>query len=138
MPQELDQMALREMKEVILPAAKPHLEIVDKYDPTTGVLTPGRRVEGRTIAGTLPHREIPHREVPRTVSLPPRKPYKTMFLPVDGHGNKEWVWVANEAKSRRCDDAKALEAAIKDGYQKKHYVAPPPPVEDPEEEAIAK
>ena len=134
MPQEIDQVAIREAKSFILPSAKPHQEIPDKYDPVTGAVTPGRFVAGRTNPGTLPMRDIPHQEFPRAVYLHPKKSHRRMLLPIDGHGNKEWQWIQNEAKTKNVKSHEELEAAKKQGYQMKHYVAPPPPVADPEEE----
>jgi hypothetical protein len=133
--QEVDQVAIREAKSFILPSAKPHQDISDKYDPVTGQVTPGRFIKGSTNPGTLPMRDIPFQEFPALVYLHPKKPFKKMLLPVDGHGNKEWQWVANQAKDLKVANAEELAAALKKGYQKKHYVVPPLPVEDPEEDA---
>lgn len=138
MPQELDHAAMREMKEVILPAAKPMQEIPERVT-TEGASVPGKIIQGRAVAGTLPHRDIPHQDFPRAVYLHPRKPFKRMFLPVDGHGNKEWLWVANEAKTLVVKSEEELAAAKKQGFQLKHYVAPAMPLgsADPEAEEEA-
>lgn len=127
MPQQVDDAAMRELKEVVLPAAKP-AQIIAERVTEDGALVPAKVIAGRTIASTIPMRDIPHLEFPRVVYLHPKKPYKPMYLPVDGHGNKEWVWVANEAQTRKVANEEELKAAQKQGYQVKHYVIPEPPL----------
>ncbi len=138
MAREIDEIGLREQKEVILPYAKPPQEIAPKYDPSSGIITPGRMVAGSGNAGTIPMKEKAHEDFPRAVYLHPKKPWKKMFLPVDGHGNKEWQWVANEAQSKTVANEEELAQAEKQGWKRKHYIAPPMPSEDPEEEAVNK
>ncbi len=130
-PQTVDHAAMREMKEVILPAAKPPNIIAERVSED-GTLIPAKVIPGRTIAGTLPMKDIEMQDLPRIVYLHPRKAYRRMYLPVDGHGNKEWQWVPNEAKTLTVKTEEELAAAKKQGYQLKHYVIPPMPTTDPD------
>jgi hypothetical protein len=127
MPQEIDTDALKAMPEVRLPAAK--------LQAGNSLLGVPAGPSGRSEPGTIPHRDIPHQDFPRVVYLHPRKPYRRLMVPIDGHGNKEWQWIANEAKVRKVADQKELDQALKEGYKTKHYVVPPRPIEDAEEEA---
>lgn len=127
MPREVNTQALKSMSSMILPSARP-----PRLDPETKEVIPGE-----VIQGSIPHREIPHQDFPRAVYLHPRKPYKKMFLPIDGHGNKEWRWVANEVKTKTVQNEKELAAAQKEGWQTKVYVQPPPPAMDPETEEVS-
>lgn len=127
MPQEINEKALAKAKVTELPAAKP-----PQIDQETG-----EEIPGQAIRGTLPHKDIPHMEFPRAVHLHPKKPFVKRLLPVDGHGNKEWQWVANQAQTKVVKDKDELELALKQGWKIKHYVVPPPPVEAPEDDAPA-
>jgi hypothetical protein len=124
MPQEINEVAMRKMSDIRLPSAKPP----DMDEQTK------EEIPGQVIPGTLPHREIAHQEYPRLVYKHPAKPYRRVMVMIDGHGNKEWKWQANEAKHLLVKNKAEFDAALKQGYQAKHYVAPPPPVEDAEEE----
>jgi len=126
MPQELDTDAMKSMTEIILPSAR-----LKAGNSVAGISV---GPSGKANVGTLPHRDIPHFDFPRVVYFHPRKPYRKMILPVDGHGNKEWQWVANQVKTKTVQNKEELAAAQKEGYQLKHYVVPPPPLEQPEEE----
>jgi hypothetical protein len=127
-PQEIDTEALKAMTEVRLPQAK--------LRPGNTTLGQSVGPSGKADPGTIPHRDIPHQEFPRIVYLHPKKPFRKMFLPYDGHGNKEWKWVANQARELVVASEEELKKALTAGYQKKHYVVPPVPLEDPEEEAV--
>lgn len=125
--QEIDIDAMKAMTEVRMPQAK-----LKAGNSVAGIVS---GPSGRTEPGTIPHRDIPHQEFPRVVYLHPRKPFKKMNLPVDGHGNKELQWVPNEAKTALVNTKEELAAKLKDGYQLKHYVVPALPAADPEEDA---
>jgi hypothetical protein len=123
--QEVDVEQMKSMTVVELPAGK---------------LKPGNSIlgvetgPGGVQRGTVPHRDLAHQEFPRIVYKHPKRGWKRMNLPVDGHGNKEWQWVANEAETRKVANPEELEKAKKEGFQLKHYVTPPRPIEDAEEE----
>jgi hypothetical protein len=127
MPQQVDDAAMREMKEVTLPAAKPP-QIIAERVTEDGALVPGKVIQGRTVASTIPLRDIPHMEFPRVIYLHPKRPYKRMYLPVDGHGNKEWVWIANEPTSKKVANDEELKKALKQGFELKPYIIPEAPL----------
>lgn len=131
--QEIDQVALREMKEVNLPSAKPPVEVPDRFNENGDVIY-GRTIPGRTIPGTLPTRDIPFQEYPKVLYLWPKKPYRKLMVPIDGHGNKEWQWVPNAATSIVVKNKKDEDAAGKKGYVLAPFVLPDPPTEGLDEE----
>lgn len=139
MPQQVDDAAMREMKEVILPAAKP-AQIISERVLDSGEIVPGKVIPARTVPGTIPVRDIPHMEFPKIVYKHPTKAYKRMYLPVDGHGNKDWQWVPQEATTRKVANEEEFKAALKQGFQAKNYVMPAEPLEpaDPEQAEAAK
>lgn len=130
----VNESGLKSMKQIKLPSARPPRST--QIMGGDGSFVYGEPIEGETIPGDIPTKEIPMQDFPKVVYLHPRKPYRRMFLPVDGHGNKEWQWIANEAKPLRVADKQELAKAIKDGYQEKVYIAPAPPnaTAEPEEE----
>lgn len=135
MPSQVDDAAMRELKEVTLPSAKPAQEIPERVT-AEGITIPAKTIPGRTNMGTLPLKEIPYQEYPRIVYKHPAKPWKSVVELVDGHGNKEWRWKANEATSRKVANENELRAALKQGFKTEVYITPPMPEEEPEEAAI--
>jgi hypothetical protein len=136
MPSTVDQLAMKGKKEVTLPSAQPQRIIT--ADPETGARIDPQEVPGQLNPGNIPHKAIPHQEFPRAVYLHPKKSHRRMYLPVDGHGNKEWQWVANEATTRILNSDEELKTAQKQGFQAKHYVAPEAPAgsADPEDQEV--
>ena len=82
-----------------------------------------------------PVKPIPFMEFPKVVYRHPREPFKVI---VHRNANFEVVGeerVPSEHLTRRVDDAKELSAALKDGWVKEPYIAPPLP--DPNAELYA-
>lgn len=130
MPQTVNEAAAKNMKEMRLPSAKPgYFPQVMQPD---GSFVYGEWVEGETNAGNIPMKQIPHMEFPKMVYMPPKQAWKPMIVMADGHGNKEWQWVANEARTLVVKDDKELKHALGKGWQEKPYIAPEMPAEDPQ------
>lgn len=131
MPRQLNIKALRSVKESALPEARPPRS-TQILNPMTGSYEYGEEIPGEAIPGTLPHIEIPHYEFPKCVYKPPFKWWVPRIVVRDGHGNREWQWIANDEAVKVVSDEKELKEALKAGWQAKPTPHPPKPEEDPE------
>lgn len=74
-----------------------------------------------------PVKSIPHAEFPRVIYKHPKEPFRVV---VHRNANFEVVGeerVPSEHLARKVNDAKELAAALKEGWVKEGYVAPPLP-----------
>lgn len=130
MPFTVNETAAKTMKEIRLPSAKPGF--YPQTQDASGNFIYGEWVEGETNTGNIPMKQIPHMDFPKTIYQYPRHPWKARIVMTDGHGNKEWQWIAVEAKSKVVADAKELKKALEQGWNEKPFIQPEMPAEDPE------
>ena len=103
----------------------------------------GKQPDGHPIIkmdlSNPPTVNIAHAEFPRMVYRWPKKPFSVARRRNELQEIEKFC-VANEAESKIVQNKEELEAALKAGWKKEHYVAPAPPefFEEEVEEKAAK
>ena len=91
------------------------------YDVSQRDTPPGAQGKG------IPVMQIPHLEYPRVIYMHPVEPFKTIVHRNNRHEVVHEEIVPAEHLTKIVQDAKELAQALKDGWVKEPYIAPPLP-----------
>lgn len=99
----------------------------DKMQHDLTKLKPGQTPLVSLDPAKPPLKTIPHMEFPMVVYKHPKEPFKKIEHRNAHHELVEVETVAAEHLTKIVNDKRELEAAIKEGWQRKPFIAPPNP-----------